>query len=183
MKFNCKHIASSIVALLYASEAAATACKATDPVPPLAPQFIMTPVQQNSGILLARELSGTLTPLDGCRFQMSNFSISPPCVGTYFYGLALQGSAEPYIPRLGLAAIGGAVPGINQTFSLVSAKWSEMKGIGVYCENDGVMLMQTLWVPDAPVDSGASASGGWPSLSALAVMGMGSLFAFLMNEF
>lgn len=153
---------------------AQTPCKPSDPVPSQASQFIMKPVSIPGA--LQREVSGTLTPINGCEFKMNNFTISPACVSSYFYALSIKDGQ--LLSRLGGSALGNVFRS-ELSYNLIQAKWSEMKGMGIYCENEGIMLMQTIWVQDAPPAKPSDAATNLIPSMLWFTVGLGSILLFL----
>jgi hypothetical protein len=133
-------------------------CSTVDENPWIGKRFQVNPVPQPR---IHRIVGGTMKMLDGCHFEVTNLTISPPCVGTYWYGVARGQKQGDTFPRIVEATV-GSFAGQTAQFELKDVRWADMDGVYLYCENEGIRLSKTFWVPekdDVEADSGSVTLG------------------------
>lgn len=125
-----------------------------------------------------RTVYGSFSVLDGCSFIIDNFTISPPCSASYWYGVP-NGQPEGVLyPRIVPAALGSA-SGQSFKYSFNDLSWSDMDGMIVYCELESAVLGKVFWVPDKTLieDDGAFSIKPYATIYGLLI------FAVCLNRF
>lgn len=168
------HFTSSLLFLvsLTTSVYAQSACKSNDTDPIIGKSFDLIAVPQKA---IKRDVGGTVKIVDGCKFSVSNFTVSPPCVATYWYGVPRDQARGKNYPRIVPFVVSGSA-GNTLEFNLQDYKWSDMAGIYLYCEMEKIQMAKTFWVTEKIWDDESSAvkhSGGSIALI------LGALTAFL----
>ena len=135
-----------MLAVLSSQVQAQKQCSPTDKFDFMPAKLKMRPVQPNGGGV-KRTIGGTFEVLDGCTFQLKNFTISPPGKAAYFYGLPKGQNTDDMIVRV-VAAPLGSYNGQMVQFKLSGASWSDMDGLALWSEEESRMLGKVLWVAD-----------------------------------
>lgn len=182
-----KHFIATLTTLLLAVPyVAAEVCDITETLPTNKNMAFVT-VQPNFPKGVTRTVKGNVQLVDGCTFRVSDFTISPPGLDTYFYGIPKGQPIEEdsngnkklkLIPRI-VAAKLGSYNGQDATFKLDNSPaanaglggvgFDDLDGIAIYTAADDKIFAKVLWARERDLDSSSSRLG-FPVLALISVL-------------